>query len=48
MLCGGAINSPQLLQLWGVGNANEQNVVGVGVIHDLRIAISRKWNIRLG
>jgi choline dehydrogenase len=35
ILCGGAINSPQLLQLSGVGNADELKAVGVGVIHDL-------------
>jgi choline dehydrogenase len=35
ILCGGAINSPQLLQLSGVGNANELRAVGVSVVHDL-------------
>jgi choline dehydrogenase len=35
ILCGGAINSPQLLQLSGVGNAAELEAVGVGVVHDL-------------
>ena len=35
VLCGGAINSPQLLQLSGVGNADELRAVGVDVIHDL-------------
>jgi choline dehydrogenase len=35
ILCGGAINSPQLLQLSGVGNARELEAVGVAVVHDL-------------
>jgi choline dehydrogenase len=35
ILCGGAFNSPQLLQLSGVGNAKELETVGVKVIHDL-------------
>jgi choline dehydrogenase len=35
ILCGGAINSPQLLQLSGVGNASELEAVGVDVVHDL-------------
>jgi choline dehydrogenase len=35
ILCGGAINSPQLLQLSGVGRADELSAVGVGVVHDL-------------
>jgi choline dehydrogenase len=35
ILCGGAFNSPQLLQLSGIGNATELEAVGVGVIHDL-------------
>lgn len=33
--CGGAINSPQLLQLSGVGNAHELHKVGVPVVYDL-------------
>ncbi len=33
--CGGAFNSPQLLQLSGVGNAAELRAVGVDVVHDL-------------
>ena len=33
--CGGSINSPQLLQLSGVGNAAELEAVGVPVVHDL-------------
>jgi choline dehydrogenase len=35
ILCGGAINSPQLLQLSGVGNASELEARGVKAIHDL-------------
>jgi choline dehydrogenase len=33
--CGGAINSPQLLQLSGVGNAAELAKLGIAVVHDL-------------
>jgi choline dehydrogenase len=35
ILCGGAINSPQLLQLSGVGNARELESLGVPVVADL-------------
>ena len=35
ILCGGAINSPQLLQLSGVGNAAELEALGIDVVHDL-------------
>jgi choline dehydrogenase len=35
ILCGGAINSPQLLQLSGVGNARELQALGVPVVDDL-------------
>ncbi|MEU8110358.1 choline dehydrogenase [Nonomuraea muscovyensis] len=35
ILCGGAINSPQLLQLSGVGNAAELGALGVRAVHDL-------------
>jgi choline dehydrogenase len=35
ILCGGAINSPQLLQLSGVGNARELEAIGVPAVHDL-------------
>ena len=35
ILCGGAINSPQLLQLSGVGNAGELRDLGINVVHDL-------------
>ncbi|MGH3627211.1 MAG: choline dehydrogenase, partial [Sciscionella sp.] len=33
--CGGAINTPQLLQLSGVGNASELRALGVDVVADL-------------
>jgi choline dehydrogenase len=35
ILCGGAINSPQLLQLSGVGNAHELRALGIAVVEDL-------------
>src|SRR5439155_10515299 len=35
ILCGGAINSPQLLQLSGIGNAAELEALGVPAVHDL-------------
>jgi choline dehydrogenase len=35
IVCGGAINSPQLLQLSGVGNAAELAALGIDVVHDL-------------
>ena len=35
VLCGGAINSPQLLQLSGVGNAADLQALGIDVVHDL-------------
>jgi choline dehydrogenase len=35
VLCGGAINSPQLLQLSGVGNAGELRALGVDIVQDL-------------
>jgi choline dehydrogenase len=35
ILCGGAINTPQLLQLSGVGNADELSRVGVRPVHHL-------------
>jgi choline dehydrogenase len=35
ILCGGAINSPQLLQLSGVGNAKELGALGIPVVADL-------------
>ena len=35
ILCGGAINSPQLLQLSGVGNAGELRALGIDVVQDL-------------
>jgi choline dehydrogenase len=36
ILCGGAINSPQVLQVSGVGNADELKGLGIDVVHDLR------------
>lgn len=33
--CGGAFNSPQLLQLSGVGNAKDLEALGIDVVHDL-------------
>lgn len=33
--CGGAFNSPQLLQLSGVGNADHLRSLGIDVVHDL-------------
>src|SRR6266480_585300 len=35
ILCGGAINSPQTLQVSGVGNAEELRALGIQVVHDL-------------
>ncbi|MEO7397538.1 MAG: GMC family oxidoreductase N-terminal domain-containing protein, partial [Ilumatobacteraceae bacterium] len=35
VLCGGALNTPQLLQLSGVGNARELSALGIPVVHDL-------------
>jgi choline dehydrogenase len=35
VLCGGAINSPQVLQLSGVGNAAQLRALGVDVVADL-------------
>jgi choline dehydrogenase len=35
ILCGGAINSPQTLQVSGVGNAVELRELGIDVVHDL-------------
>ena len=35
VLCGGAFNTPQLLQLSGVGKAEDLRAVGVDVVHDL-------------
>jgi len=36
ILAGGAINSPQLLQLSGVGNADELAPLGIGVVADVK------------
>nr|WP_232328018.1 choline dehydrogenase [Kibdelosporangium sp. MJ126-NF4]CEL16080.1 Choline dehydrogenase [Kibdelosporangium sp. MJ126-NF4]CTQ94006.1 Choline dehydrogenase (EC 1.1.99.1) [Kibdelosporangium sp. MJ126-NF4] len=35
ILCGGAINTPQLLQLSGIGNAKELRALGIDVVNDL-------------
>ena len=35
ILCGGAINTPQLLQLSGVGNGDELNRLDIDVVHHL-------------
>jgi choline dehydrogenase len=35
ILCGGSINSPQLLLLSGIGNAAELEALGISVVHDL-------------
>jgi choline dehydrogenase len=35
LLCGGAINSPQLLQVSGVGNAADLASLGIDAVHDL-------------
>jgi choline dehydrogenase len=35
VLCGGAINTPQLLQLSGIGNADELRALGIDVVQDL-------------
>src|SRR5438874_1252455 len=35
LLCGGAFNSPQLLQLSGVGNTDELRALGVDMVHHL-------------
>ncbi len=35
ILCGGAFNTPQLLQLSGVGDTGHLEALGVGVVHDL-------------
>lgn len=35
LLCGGAINSPQLLQLSGIGDGKELHQHGIEVVHDL-------------
>jgi len=35
ILCGGAINSPQLLQLSGIGNAADLGALDIPVVHDL-------------
>jgi choline dehydrogenase len=57
ILSGGAINSPQLLQLSGVGNAALLRSAGVEVVHDLRgvgenlqdhYVVTMTWRLRPG
>jgi choline dehydrogenase len=36
ILCGGAVNSPHLLQISGIGPADHLKNIGVAVVHDLR------------
>jgi choline dehydrogenase len=36
ILCGGAVNSPHLLQISGIGPADHLQSIGVPVVHDLR------------
>lgn len=36
ILCGGAVNSPQILQLSGIGNAEELKAHGIDVVHELK------------
>jgi choline dehydrogenase len=36
ILCGGAVNSPQLLQLSGIGDADDLRQLGIPVTHDLK------------
>jgi choline dehydrogenase len=35
IVCGGAVNSPQLLQISGIGPAGHLRAIGVAVLHDL-------------
>ncbi len=35
ILCGGSINSPQLLQLSGIGNSDDLNALGISVVLEL-------------
>ncbi len=35
ILCGGAVNSPHLLQISGIGHAEHLQTIGVAVVHDL-------------
>ena len=35
ILAGGSINSPQILQLSGIGNADELGALGINLVHDL-------------
>ena len=34
-VCGGSINSPQLLELSGIGQSDRLNQLGINVVHDL-------------
>ena len=36
ILCGGAINSPQLLMLSGIGDKDHLNSVGIHCVHNLK------------
>jgi choline dehydrogenase len=36
ILCGGAVNSPQLLQLSGIGDAEHLKRLGIDIIHELK------------
>jgi choline dehydrogenase len=36
ILCGGAVNSPQILQLSGIGNADDLKPHGIEVVHELK------------
>ncbi len=57
ILCGGAVNSPQLLQLSGVGPAETLRAAGVEVLHDSpgvggnlqdHYVISATWRLKAG
>ena len=48
ILSGGAINSPQLLMLSGVGPADHLNSLGIPVIKDLRVGDNLQDHIALG
>ena len=57
VLCGGAVNSPQLLMLSGIGPAEHLREVGVDVVHDLpgvggglqdHPLVPVVWNVRSG
>jgi choline dehydrogenase-like flavoprotein len=48
ILSGGAINSPQLLMLSGVGPADHLNSLGIPVIKDLRVGDNLQDHVSLG